>query len=404
MRICLVSREYPPEGTGGIAAYVYTLAHGLTKAGHEVTVIAGTAGACETAKSPDPCSSPRVYRVATHQRLPLPALVRHKGRGIWNLLEHSWTIDRTIAHLERTQGPFDVVEMPNWGAEALIYSFHPRAPLVIRLSTPLAVLYPLTGRSLARIGFRIHKYLEGLPVCRAHCIIAHSRFTANYCADLYGFPVAQARVIPQGIKAPDLVSETPTSQDTTVTVLFVGRLEPRKGIDYLLQAIPQVVGSVPQVRFVIAGKDIGPAPQGASYQEYFASFATPEAIKATTFLGYVDDRALAQLYAACDIFVAPSLSESFGLIYIEAMVHAKPVVAFRAAAIPEVVEHGVTGLLAALKDVPSLANALTTLAQDGELRRDMGRRGYQRAITKFSAQGMVEATLACYQQLQKTAQ
>ena len=400
MRICLVSREYPPEGTGGIAAYVYTLAHGLTEAGHDVTVIAGTAGAHDTAKSTDPCSSPRVYRVATRQRLPLPAKVRY----LWGLLEHGWTIDRTIAHLERTQGPFDVVEMPNWDTEALIYSFHPRAPLVVRLSTPIAVIYPLTGRSPTKVGFRILKYLEGLPVRRAHCIIANSRFTANYCADLYGFPVAQARVIPHGIKAPALVSETPTSQDTTVTVLFVGRLEPRKGIDYLLQAIPQVVGSVPHVRFVIAGRDIGTAPRGASYQEYFASFATPEAIKATTFLGYVDDRTLAQLYTECDIFVAPSLFESFGLIYVEAMVHAKPVVAFRAAAIPEVVEHGETGLLAALKDVPSLANALTTLAQDGNLRRDMGRRGYERAITKFSAQGMIEATLACYQQLQKTAQ
>ena len=400
MRICLVSREYPPEGTGGIAAYVYTLAHGLTEAGHEVTVIAGTAGAREAAKSTAPCSSPRVYRVATRQRLPLPA----KVRGLWGLLEHSWIVDRTIAHLERTQGPFDVVEMPNWGAEALIYSFHPRAPLVVRLSTPLAVVHQLTGISPTKVGFRILTYLEGLPVRRAHCIIANSRFTANYCADLYGFPVGKTKVIPHGIKAAALVSETPTSQDTTVTVLFVGRLEPRKGIDYLLQAIPQVVGSVPHVRFVIAGRDIGTAPRGASYQEYFASFATPEAIKATTFLGHVDDRSLAQLYAACDIFVAPSLFESFGLIYIEAMVHAKPVVAFRAAAIPEVVEHGETGLLAALKDVPSLANALTTLAQDGELRRDMGRRGYERAITKFSAQGMVEATLACYQQLQKTAQ
>ena len=399
MRICLVSREYPPEGTGGIAAYVYTLAHGLTEAGHDVTVIAGTAGAREAAKSTDSCSSPRVYRVATHQRLPLPAKVRY----LWGLLEHGWTIDRTIAHLERTQGPFDVVEMPNWDTEALIYSLHPRAPLVVRLSTPLAVVHQFTGRSPTKVGFRILKYLEGLPVRRAHCIIANSRFTANYCADLYGFPVAQARVIPHGIKAAAVVSETPRPQDTTVTVLFVGRLEPRKGIDYLLQAIPQVVGSVPHVRFVIAGRDIGPAPQGASYQEYFASFATTEAIKATTFLGYVDDRTLAQLYAECDIFVAPSLSESFGLIYIEAMVHAKPVVAFRAAAIPEVVEHGATGLLAALKDVPSLANALTTLAQDGDLRRDMGRRGYERAITKFSAQGMIEATLTCYQQLQKTA-
>ena len=142
-----------------------------------------------------------------------------------------------------------------------------------------------------------------------------------------------------------------------VTILYVGRLERRKGIDRLLQAIPQVVLNSPHCKFVIAGADTGDAPHGGSYQDYFDSFAPPAAREATTFLGHVEEGALSQLYADCDIFAAPSLSESFGLIYLEAMVHAKPVVAFHAGATPEIVAHNATGILVELGNITELANA-----------------------------------------------
>ena len=153
LSICLVSKEYPPTGTGGISSYVYRLAHGLAEVGHNVTVIAGPADsnrpdrptgpgnqdqerdeALPTAHQP---SAVKLSRVSNREFW-LPAPVRRKGRGIWNTLERSLAVDREIARLERTQGPLDVVEMPNWGAEGLCYSLNPRAPLVIRLSTPLA--------------------------------------------------------------------------------------------------------------------------------------------------------------------------------------------------------------------------------------------------------------------------
>ena len=152
-------------------------------------------------------------------------------------------------------------------------------------------------------------------------------------------------------------------------------------------------------KFVIAGADTGDAPQGRSYQEYFASFATPTAREATTFLGYVEAAALAQLYADCDIFVAPSLSESFGLIYLEAMAHAKPVVAFHTGAVPEVVAHSKTGILVERGSTAELANALVNLAGDAEMRQEMGKRGYERLRTRFTAERMVEETVACYRQI-----
>ena len=180
MRICLVSKEYPPAGTGGIANYVYDLAHGLAAAGQDVTVIAGaarednrrereerkrlpdgatsaplTSGGLPVRTSGDNKNAVNLHRVHDH-RFPLPAFTRRRGRAIRTLLERSWAVDRSIARLERKQGSFDIVEMPNWNAEGIIYSLHRRAPLVIRLSTPLALIDQLrdnpsnqTGLSLA---------------------------------------------------------------------------------------------------------------------------------------------------------------------------------------------------------------------------------------------------------------
>lgn len=399
LRICLVSNEYPPEGQGGIANYVHFLAHGLAEEGHDVTVIAGPAAKGST--TPFSHTSPLAPKLCRIEniRLALPPPIRRKARGIWNQLERSWAVNREIARLEQEQGPFDVVEMPNWGAEGLCYCFRPRAPLVIRLSTPLAQVSCLKGDRANRLGLRLACFLEALPARRGAHIIANSEFIAQYCTDLYRLPKAELDVIPHGIPLPVSQPVARKTIEKSVTVLFVGRLEKRKGIDRLLHAIPQVIREAPCCRFVIAGDDIGEAPQGKSYRDYFESFAPPEARRATNFRGHVEEETLSKLYADCDIFVAPSLSESFGLIYLEAMAHAKPVVAFRTGGVPEVVVHEDTGILAKVEDPNALARALIGLAEDEGKRQELGTSGYKRARAKFSVRRMVEETVACYRSL-----
>ena len=411
LRICLVSDEFPPAGTGGIAAYVYRLAHGLAEAGHDVTVIAGRAGVGKqrigseknSLSPPGSSLSVHLYRVE-NRRFPLPPPVRRKGGGLCNMLERSWTVDRTIARLERTEGDFDVVEMPNWGSEALLYSLHPRAPLVIRLSTPLAEFIRLRKHPPPRFGIRLLYYLEAFPARRSDCIIAHSGFIANCCAELYSIPITLPVLIPLGIPVPPSPPVKRTTDDKAVTILYVGRLERRKGIDHLLQAIPQVICNAPHCKFVIAGADIGAAPHGSSYRDYFAGFATLAAREATTFLGHIDEETLSRLYAECDVFVSPSPFESFGLTFVEAMIHAKPVVAFHTAAVPEVVAHDETGILVELDNIPELATSLIKMATDAKMRQEMGRRGYERARAQFSVQRMVEETVACYQKVVASGQ
>ncbi len=400
LRICLVSKEYPPEGRGGIAKYVQLLAHGLVEQGHDVTVIAGPAanGSSSPSTSPPAMHGPKLNRVE-NRRLALPPPLRRKARGIWNQLERSWAVDREIARLERTQGPFDLVEMPNWGAEGLCYSLHQRAPLVVRLSTPLAQVSLLKEGRSDRLGLRLACFLEALPARRGACIIAHSEFIANYCIENYRIQDIEKSVIPLGIPAPASSPMKSKVNDKAVTILYVGRLEKRKGIDRLLHAIPPVIRETPFCRFVIAGEDVGEAPQGNSYREYFESFASAAAREATTFLGHVEECKLSQLYADCDVFVAPSLSESFGLIYLEAMACAKPVVAFRTGGVPEVVVHNRNGFLVELDNVSELANALIRLSKDQDLRQTMGRCGFERVQATFPAKRMVEETVACYRRV-----
>ena len=402
MRICLVSEQYPPAGTGGIAAYVHRLAHGLAAAGHDVSVITGPAqqGLAKDSQHSDSTHSVHgvnLYRVSNREFW-LPAPVRRKGLGLWKTIERSFAVDRAIARLERTQGPFDIVEMPNWGAEALCYSLHSRAPLIVRLSTPLSQFVRLR-RLPPRFGIHLLYYLEALPARRATRIIANSNFIANCCARLYRTPVAKSVLIPHGIQIPPAPPMKRASNGGEVSILYVGRLELRKGIDLLLQAIPKVIGVAPNCRFVIAGVDTGDAPSGENYQDYFDNIAPLAARQATTFLGYVGEHALSDLYSACDIFVSPSPFESFGLTFLEAMIHAKPVVAFRVAAVPEVVAHNETGILVELGNAHELVDALIKLTTDAELRHDMGKRGYERARKNFSVQRMVEVTIACYQKV-----
>ena len=402
-----MSENFPPQGTGGSATYLSCLANGLAAAGHDVTVLAGpeqlnTGGQMaswsqQNAKRYQLDSGVRLNRVKNY-RLALPAPIWRQGRRIWNTLERILDVDREVDRLERSQEPFDVVEMPNRGAERLCFSLYPRSPLVIRLSTPLAQVSRLKGQRSNKLGLRLACFLEALPARRVASIIAKGEFIAKHCIELYRPPHANLLVIPHEIPGPSSPLPKGLTQDRAVTILYVGRPERRNGIDRLLQVIPKVIGSAPQCKSVIAGADIGEAPHGKTYREYFESFATPAARKATTFLGYFEERALSQLYANCDIIAAPSLSESFGLIFLEAMAQAMPVVAFRTGGVLEVVAHNETGILVELEEVHELANALIRVTEDEETRQRMGKRDYERVRTRFTAKRMVEETVACYRQ------
>jgi glycosyltransferase involved in cell wall biosynthesis len=154
------------------------------------------------------------------------------------------------------------------------------------------------------------------------------------------------------------------------------QLFPRKGIRFLIEAVAQLKPRFPDIKLVLAGD----------------GFERPDLVKLAerlriggdvTFLGWVPNIALPPYYRAAAVSVIPSLEEGFGIPAAEAMGCEVPVVATDAGGLPEVVEHGVTGLVVPRGDSAALAGAIGSLLDDAELRRRMGHAGRERALRLF---------------------
>jgi glycosyltransferase involved in cell wall biosynthesis len=175
-------------------------------------------------------------------------------------------------------------------------------------------------------------------------------------------------------------------------VTFIGRLEPYKGPQFLLEAIPRVLQEVPSTRFMFVGQARFDMPRLSDM------LRNQKIRKAVVFTGYVDDELLPSFYASCDVFCYPSLWEGFGLTPAEAQAAGKPVVAFKTCALPEVVQDGVTGLLVPSRDSSSLAKAIVRLLRDTELRKRMGTQAGIDAKRKFSWENAARNTIAVYKE------
>jgi glycosyltransferase involved in cell wall biosynthesis len=154
------------------------------------------------------------------------------------------------------------------------------------------------------------------------------------------------------------------------------QLFPRKGIRFLIEAVAQLKPRFPDIKLVLAGDGF----------ERPALVALAEQLgigEDVTFLGWVPNAMLPPYYRAAAVSAIPSLEEGFGIPAAEAMGCEVPVVATDAGGLPEVVEHGVTGLVVPRADSAALAGAIGSLLEDAALRRRMGRAGRERALRLF---------------------
>jgi len=188
--------------------------------------------------------------------------------------------------------------------------------------------------------------------------------------------------------------------DSELRFLFVGRLERRKGIDTLLAAAPEVLRRFPRARLDIVGDDSLARAEGGTYRAAFEARADIADVAARiVFHGRVGEAALREHYRGCDALVAPSRYESFGLVFVEAMMFAKPVIAGRAGGAREVIAEGVTGLLVPPGDAPALGDAMTRLASDPGAACAMGEAGRRRYEAPFTSERAASALLVAQRDL-----
>lgn len=397
LRIGLMSLAYPPHQYEGVGRHTNLMAQGLFELGHTVHVI--TQGNKDTVSFYD---GAYVHQIQ-HQHERYNQYRPH--HRLYNVLNYSHAAYVRIRQLMLNDG-IQIVDTPLWQMDGLITAVSNIIPVALRLQTASKQITDIQREQ--NLDARLLGDMEQLLIQKADHLIPNSMATVTAMQKVYGVhPSAkQYSIIPHGI-IPVSDGETRPfplqNPPDTLTILYVGRLEVRKGIRDLFAAIPNVIATVPNARFIIVGADNShqdgfQRKQGMDYPTYFAK-QHPELRQYVQFTGAVSDEDLQRQYQTCDLFIAPSLYESFGLIYIEAMNYAKPVIGCRAGGIPEVIDDGVTGLLAEPAAPASLTEAMITLLQSPKKLYEMGMAGRQQLLDKFTHVQMAQQFADMYRQV-----
>jgi len=167
----------------------------------------------------------------------------------------------------------------------------------------------------------------------------------------------------------------------TFIITTVAELHERKGINYLIEAIPAIAAQYPNIKLVITGD----GPEREKLEKLRKKLKLEKHI---TFLG--KQKEIPKILRSSDLFVLPSLREAFGLVNAEAMISKLAIVATRVGGIPEIISDGETGILVERENPLALSKAIVKLIEAPEKRKKMAESGYQRVLAQFNAEKMAE--------------
>ncbi len=253
------------------------------------------------------------------------------------------------------------------------------------LCVPRMVYKRCTRDKRPHVWWRFYRRAVAANECNsAHAAIVVASEYVRKQAIASGYRPDRVRTLPYFTTPPPVVPPPPVQPDT---ILFCGRLAPEKGVDLLLQAVARV--NRPW-RLIVAGDGMEREPTERLARRLGVSARVE-------FCGWTDRGKLRDLYDGASVVAVPSRwPEPFGIVGIEAMAHARPVVAFAVGGIPEWLEDGVTGFLVRPYDLDALADRLRACLESPELARALGERGRARVEAAFSVGRHLDGLMAVY--------
>jgi glycosyltransferase involved in cell wall biosynthesis len=293
------------------------------------------------------------------------------------------------------------------------YMADARIRIVHSTERPRDALYNVSLAKLAGARSVVHVHVKWTEqyskmarwgVQRADAVFSISRYVTDTIVRM-GKPASRIHTVLNGIDTSRwdpsidgsaLRRELGVSSDALV-LASVSRLFSWKGQRELVRAFALVRAQMHDTRLLIVGADEMEVESGSFTAELKALARSLGVERDVIFTGSRSD--VPQIMAACDVFTMPSFEEPFGLVFLEAMAMKKPVVALDNGGTPEVVEHGRSGLLSPAWDVQKLADNITTLLRDPELRARMGEYGRARVLEHFSARRMAADAGAAYERI-----
>jgi glycogen(starch) synthase len=377
LRVGLYTPNYPGiTGEGGIGTYTKQIAATLAQGGHEVHVL--TQG-----------ERPLVVDGAVHVHSSSTRHIPLVDRA-WPGAGACWRVGRAMARLVR-EHKLDIVEFAAWEGLAPYFATRRKVPMVVRLSTSSQETIDIDRLPMTRAR-QADVRRERLTARMADVLVTHSAAHQRTMAEELGIAAERIRVMPLGIGG---VGQ-PSVPREPKTIVYLGRLEQRKGTTDLLKAVPLVLSDHPDARFVLIGADRAHCPGGRTHAQYLEQDFPPAVREHVTLAGRLPDEQVQLWLQRATIFAAPSLYESFGLVFLEAMRWGTPVIGTTAGAIPEVLEDGKSGILVPPQQPSELAAAISALLANPERRQALGDQGRRRAETEFSPDTMAARTVALY--------
>jgi phosphatidylinositol alpha-mannosyltransferase len=353
VKLALVS-PYDFAYPGGVTEHVANLAEQFLARGHEVHIVAPSS---RDGTEPIASTNAPVHRIGRVVSIPANGSVARITLSLRSYLQAKRLLQEQqfdLVHLHEPMMPALPLTVLRHSNTINIGTFH-----AFRV-TPLTYFY---SKPILRPFFR-----------KLHGHIAVSSAARDFVGEY--FP-ADYRVIPNGIDFPRFKTRYPRLEqfsDDRPTVLFVGRLEKRKGLRFLLRAWPKVLERQPDARLVVVG--------GGRPLEGYRRFAARQGWSPSdvVFAGYVPAEDLPRYYQACDVFCAPNTGqESFGIVLLEAMAAGAPIVASDIPGYRDVISHGETGLLVERQNPGAIADAVGRLLGNPGLRASMRRAGQEQA-------------------------
>lgn len=386
MRIAQVNSYFHPFMIGGAEWYIYNMSKELLRAGHEVTVFTADHYGSEKVPSEGNVDGIRV------RRIPLKVDLSYRVK-IWDGLSEalegeSFDIIHTYDYAQRhTLDALNAARMAGVGSALTVFDVHSSIPRDWYKRIPMNYLdgyfarraFPLATRILVRAP----DLIKGLP--------AIDQFQNKI------------RITPSGVRPESFETydgqrfKSKYSVDGSPVILFLGRLNPLKGPQFIIEAAPLLVSEFPGITFIFVG------PDQSGYRGRLEARAAELGVSSRVhFTGMISDfKEKMEAYSSCDLFCLPTSYEGTSQSIFEAMTQAKPVVATRTGGIPFQIEDGTDGYLVEYGDVKGLAEAMARTLRDPARARELGVRAKAK-VADFQYPSLAAGLQTIYEEIVKT--
>jgi glycosyltransferase involved in cell wall biosynthesis len=382
MKICFVCNEYPPMPCGGIGVFVKTLAEALAQEGVDVHVL----GYGRKQAEPTVINGVKVHWIWLPNPLYKKITLGGYPYSIAAMIKRHY-LSLMLKRLAR-QEKIDLVESYDFSGPL---AFKPPCPLVMRLHGSVLVCRHGEGRPTQIAP--LDKHFEIKNVRMADHIVAVSRHIGEATNQVMHLN-KEFQVIYNGVDVQKFLPQ-PIQSDAK-TILFIGNLMWRKGVFDLIKAMPKVLRSHPDAVLKIVGGSSG----GHQAQLEKALLEVGETTRSQIELvGKVPHVQLPGVINEASVFVFPSRVEAFGLTCAEAMACGRPIVATNLASGPELIEDGISGLLADPSNPDDLAEKICKLLDDPILAANLGVAARERAVQEFNLHTNLNLNLEYYKSL-----